>query len=313
MVCTRGGARWVRRSVLAGSVALCVAVVSGVAVASSSGTSEGIVPLTPSKLLTSSLGLAVGAGKSVQYVVSGGATRVPTDADRVEFLVTVSKQQKAGSLAAQPYLDAADASGDSVSWAAPSTAVSDTVIEPVGVSNKVTFTNTSAGSISVVIKIVGYSTGARLAGRLDAAEARIASLEAANSALQGQVNGLSSKLDALTSRLDADEAALGNPGTLTLSVTTSDYHGQSGAATFYAVDVEGHGLKPLSPVTVHEMTQGLVGPPGPYTGTFGYVFKDGSYTAKFLSACTNSQMSFTGLDYFGAPVSTQTVPIGPGC
>jgi hypothetical protein len=154
---------------LVGGVALAIALVGGVAGASST-TSEGIVSVTPHVLTT---GASVAAGKSVTYVVSGGSTTVPSDATRVQFAATVSKQQQPGSLTSQPYLDAADASGDSLSWGAPNTTVSGTFLEPVGVANKVIFTNTSAGTVTVAVKITGYSTAARLAARLDSAESRL--------------------------------------------------------------------------------------------------------------------------------------------
>ena len=163
-----------RRSVaIVGVAALAVAVISGVAGVSSS-TSEGIVTITPHNLTT---GATIAAGKSVVYVVSGASTTVPTDATRVQLSVAVSKQQQPGTLNSTPYLDVADASGDALTWATPNTAVSGTYLEAVGVANKVAFTNSSAGSVFVVIKITGYSTAARLAARLDNDEKRITALE----------------------------------------------------------------------------------------------------------------------------------------
>ena len=182
---------------MVGGIAVAVALVSSVAGASST-TSEGIVGVTPHNLTT---GASVAAGKSLTYVVSGGSTTVPTDATRVQFDVTVSKQQQSGSLTSQPYLDAADASGDSLSWGAPNTTVSGTVLEPVGVANKVTFTNTSAGSVIVAIKITGYSTSARLAARLDTVQSKQATDETAITNLQSVNAG---------PRLNAVESSVSN-------------------------------------------------------------------------------------------------------
>jgi hypothetical protein len=171
---TTPGRRRHRLAVVGGS-ALAVALATSIAGAST--TSEGIVSVAPHNLTT---GAALTTGKSLTYVVSGAATTVPTDATRVQFAVTVSKQQQSGTLTAAPYLDAADASGDSLSWAAANTTVSGTLLEPVGVGNKVTFTNSSAGTLTVAVKITGYSTSARLAVRLDTAESAINSLQSLN-------------------------------------------------------------------------------------------------------------------------------------
>jgi len=171
---------------ITGGVTVAVVLISSVAGASST-TSEGIVSVTPKNLTT---GASVAAGKSVIYVVSGGWTTVPTDATRVQFAVTVSKQQKPGSLTSPPYLDAADASGDSLTWAAPNTTTSGTILEPVGVANKVTFTNTTTGSLTVAIKITGYSTSARLAARLDTVESDVSAVQGDVSGLQADVRGL---------------------------------------------------------------------------------------------------------------------------
>lgn len=205
-----------RRLAVAGGVALSIALISSVAGASST-TSEGIVGVTPHNLTT---GASVATGKSVTYVVSGGSTTVPTDATRVQFAVTVSKQQQAGALTSQPYLDAADASGDSLSWGAPNTTVSDTFIEPVGVANKVTFTNTSAGSVTVAIKITGYSTSARLAARLDTVESKQATDETAINNLQSVNAG---------TRLNAAENSIANLQVLN-SAARRGFNSNAGAA-----------------------------------------------------------------------------------
>lgn len=297
--------------------ALVVAVVNGVAGAST--TSEGIVSITPHSLASGAL---VGAGKSVSYVVSGASTTVPTDATRVQFLVTVSSQQKDGTLTAQPYLDAADASGDTLSWPAAKTTVSGTFVEPVGVSNKVNFTNTSAGSVTLAVKITGYSTSARLAARLDSVESNQAADENAIGNLQSAVNSLTNQLNAaqqtidsqanqlntaqqsinsLTSRLSTDEAILQALPRLTASSSPRD----SGS---YTLSGSGANLLPGSAVTAHYFFNGA-----PTTAVLGTVAADGTVSINPVAGCGVTNLYLTGSDWASNPVASNRLGKGPGC
>jgi hypothetical protein len=117
----------------------------------------GTVSITP-KVIKS--GAAVAANKSLSVAVSGGTTTVPSNATRVVMAVTVAKAQQAGVLGAYPAGNPAGSSGDSLSFA-PTVSQTATFTEQVGLSNKVTFVNQSAGSISLTVKITGYSTDVR--------------------------------------------------------------------------------------------------------------------------------------------------------
>lgn len=248
----------------------------GVATAWGSTTSEGLVAVAPHALATNA---KVAAGKSVSYVVSGTATTVPTDATRVQFSVSVAAQQQPGAMTAAPYLDAADASGDSVSWPAAKTTVSATLLEPVGVANKVTFTNTSTGSIDVTIKIIGYSTPGRLAGRLDSDEATIRSL---------------------SSRLAADEAALRATQRLTLVTTPAGNNVFSSTFT-------GANLLPGSPATMHWTDNGVK------NSLFVTVAADGTVQSNSSLPCSTTDFYITGYDAGSDPIASNLVMKGAGC
>jgi hypothetical protein len=101
----------------------------------------------------------VAADRSVSPVVIGGSTTVPTDATRVQFSVTVSREVDAGTLAAYP-AGTGPSSGDTLPFA-KSSSTSAEFVEQVGASNKVTFLNQSAGSITLTVRITGYSTEVR--------------------------------------------------------------------------------------------------------------------------------------------------------
>lgn len=142
-----------RRRVLVAALAL----VGGVLTASSihgSAAQATVVPLTPAKVLYTNTYL--GANKTVIPVVSGASTTVPTNASRVQFSVTVSKQQQPGSVYAHPTGNPAGASGEQVAWAGPNQTVTGTLTVLVGSANKVTFVNQSAGVIYLSVKITGY-------------------------------------------------------------------------------------------------------------------------------------------------------------
>jgi uncharacterized coiled-coil protein SlyX len=299
------GARWRRYAVAVGVAAAVVAVVGGVAGASST-TSEGIVSITP-HVLTG--GSALGAGQSVAFVVSGGATTVPTDATRVQFSVTVKNQARAGTLSGQPYLDAADASGDSLSWPASNTTVTGTFLEPVGVSNKVSFINTSAGTVTVVIKITGFSTPGRLANRIDALESRLNTDE---QIIAQQGNTIKQQAGAIAEQsniVTRQGSAIGSlqrqmrvlldfvPGLRLVLESTSS---QAGASLTANLAIEGVGLRPGSVV--------------------GLIDKDGAQPTKFLVdadgiiqtgsngwSCSRSPFHVTATNQLGATLTSNTV------
>ncbi len=115
----------------------------------------GVVSITPHTLENN---VSLASGRSLTPVVSGGSTTVPTDATRVTFSVTVSRAAASGWVAINPWQDASGASFEN--FTAGSTA-SGTFTEPVGLQNKVQFTNSSAGSITLTVRITGYSTEVR--------------------------------------------------------------------------------------------------------------------------------------------------------
>lgn len=249
-----------------------LAVVAAIdAVASASGTtSEGVVSIAP-KAVASAVSIA--AGKSVAYVVSGGATTVPTDATRVELSVAVSKQTKLGSVSASPYLDPADASGDSVGWASL-TPVTGTLEEPVGVSNKVNFVNNSAGPVTVTIKITGYSTSARLAVRIDSLENRLA----------------------------ADETALNSLPRITL---TSGPNAEPGDENYYFA---GANLAPGSTVYEHYTYNGIA-----WNYAIGTAAADGTFSHTTVGGCGVANLYATGVNMASNPLASNVVIKGNGC
>lgn len=112
-----------------------------------------ITAVAPKAIQTST---SIAANKSVTPVVSGGSTTVPTDATRVQLSVAITKELGAGSLVLSPYLNPTGV-GATVLFAA-NTATNATVLVGVGSANKITILNSSAGSLTVTVKIVGYST-----------------------------------------------------------------------------------------------------------------------------------------------------------
>ena len=313
------GRRPLRRlASIAAVAAIVVGVVDGVAGASSS-TSEGIVSITPHSLAS---GASVGAAKSVSYVVSGGSTTVPTDATRVQLSVTVSNQQQAGTLTSQPYLDAADASGDTLSWAAPKTTVSGTFLEPVGVSNKVSFTNTSAGTVTVAVKITGYSTSARLATRLDVVESNQGADETAIGNLQSAVASLTNQLDSaqqtitqqgstitqqgdaissLSSRLATDEDAL-------QALPRVEVSSSPGGTGSWNLHISGANLLPGSTITAHYLFNG-----NPTSASLATVGSDGTANASPLAGCGVTNLYVTGSDMASNSIASNRVVKGAGC
>jgi uncharacterized coiled-coil protein SlyX len=296
---------------MAGVSAVVVAMINGIATASS--TSEGIVALSPAHTLTS--GASVAGGKTVAYVVSGGSTTVPTDATRVQLLVTVSNQAKVGSLTAQPYLDAADASGDSVSWPAIKTTETATFLEPVGVSNKVSFTNNSAGTVTVAIKITGYATSARLAQRLDTVESKQATDESAIgdlqaqlntaqqtiSTLSGQLGSAQQTISSLSSQLSADESVLQSMPRVTAST-------RPGLAGEYVVVMTGANLLPGTGVVGHYLLNG-----NPTTAVLASVAADGSLNFATTAFCQVTNLYLTSADMAGNSLASNRISKGPGC
>jgi hypothetical protein len=294
------------------AAAAIVALVDAVASASST-TSEGIVSITPHSVAS---GASIAAGKSVAYVVSGGATTVPTDATRVQFSVTVSDQAKAGTLTAQPYLDAADASGDMLSWQAPKTSVSGTFLEPVGVSNKVAFTNTSSGTVTVTVKITGYSTAARLAARLDTVETKqatdetkqradettISSLQSTVASLSGQLATAQQNITSLSSRLSNDETLLRALPRITLVALSSN------TGSGYELAVAGANLLPNTIITLHFTFNGSSG-----TNPVAVVEPDGSGGVTAPQDCGLANVYATGVDVAGDTVASNRITKGPGC
>ena len=99
----------------------------------------------------------IAAHKTLSPVMIGAATTVPTDATRVRFDLTVAKAQQAGSLAVYPAGNPGGMSNSALPFVV-NTATSATFTESIGLSNKITFENQSTGSISLTVKITGYST-----------------------------------------------------------------------------------------------------------------------------------------------------------
>jgi hypothetical protein len=252
-----------------------LALIGGIdAIASaSSSTSEGIVTVTAKSIAS---GASISAGKSAAYVVSGGSTTVPTDATRVLFSVAVTKHGAAGNLAGQPYLDPADASGDSISWTSTPSSLTGTMLEPVGVSNKVAFVNNSAGSVTVTIKIIGYSTSAGDAVRLDHVEGRLATDETVLNALPR------------------------------LTVTTA-VEGEAGE-TFLIIN--GANLAPGSTVYFHYSYNGTT-----YNYSAGTVAADGTLTHTTQAFCVINNYYATGTNVAGNAVASNQIlaNTGAGC
>jgi hypothetical protein len=129
--------------------------VAAVCLVGQNASAAGVVSITPHTLQNNT---ALAALKSVTPVVSGGATTVPTDATRVQFAVTVTGKAN-GEL--QVFANGAAGLGvDSVPMTANVT-VSTTVTESVGLQNKVAFRNNSTNSLSLTVKIIGFTTEVR--------------------------------------------------------------------------------------------------------------------------------------------------------
>jgi hypothetical protein len=138
---------------LAGSIT-ALATTSGDAAAA-------YTPIGPVKLFTKYLA----PNAVTTAVVIGGTTTVPTDATDVQLTVAATATKAAGTLRAGPDTDATTA--NVLSWTTGQV-VSASVQLGVGGGNKDTFTNVSAGAVTLTVTITGYSiNGAvdRLFGR----------------------------------------------------------------------------------------------------------------------------------------------------
>ena len=318
-----------RRRHLTIGIAVALGVVLAGTVASASTTSAGIVAISPHTLTG---GSSIAGGKSLSWVVSGGATTVPTDATQVRFVVTVSREQKVGSLTAQPYLDAADASGDTLSWPAMNTAVTGTFLEPVGLSNKVSFTNTSAGSIFVVVKITGYSTAAGLETRLAAVEGKQSADEAAISSLQAKVSADENSISILQGKLSTDENTINalqsrlsfDENTIkelqakasAVQVAISTLPGRlaitsAGSNGNFKAYFTGFNLAPNSAVTAHYTNSRSM----TVTVPAGSAIQDGTYSGNelFFACGDATDIYLTGTDKWGDAVTSNTLARGAGC
>lgn len=315
---TRGRLR--RYAGVAGLAAVGVGLVGGAALASSTAGSD-IVPIAP-HILTS--GSSVAAGKSLIFIVSGGSTTVPTAATRVQFSVTVSSQVAVGEFTAQPYLDAADASGDSVTWPAAKTTVTGTLLEPVGVSNKVAFINSSAGSVRVAIKITGYSTAVGLENRLDALESSQRSDDAAVSAMRSSVAALNSQLysaqqviAAQGSTINSQSAAISSQSraisSLSVTVASDDAVIQAlprllvGASPTnlgtFSIGIVGANLQPGSTVTLH-----VTDSSGTTTTIVQATVKpDGRFSGQASASCSATSIYVTGTNIAGDTVASNNI------
>jgi hypothetical protein len=145
---------WRRRAASVAGLAV-VTTVGATLLADPFASAQGTVTITPHVIENN---VSVSAGHTVAAVVSGGATTVPTDATRVQLLLTVSREQHAGSVRVWP--NPVGTSPDSLEFAA-NTAVSGVLTEAVGTQNKVVFENLSAGTITLKVEVTGYSTEVR--------------------------------------------------------------------------------------------------------------------------------------------------------
>jgi hypothetical protein len=137
--------------------AVAVLALVGVAVATptTSTTDVAIVPLTVGHKVLS--GATIHANSSASPVVSGGSTTVPTNATTVRVTV-LAKGAAAGVLSFYPYGNPSGGSGQTLAYPAGSVAVTGTIQENIGQSNKLTFANAGAGSVVVTATLTGYST-----------------------------------------------------------------------------------------------------------------------------------------------------------
>jgi hypothetical protein len=145
---------------IGGAAAIALAATLSGAFATSSTTGVAFTPLTPVKAVTG--GTSVGANGTYLFVGSGTTSTVPTNATAVQLAVTV-KGTKAGTLSFYPNGDQANASPQTLSWAAGGSNAG-TVAVNIGVRNKVVVANASLAAATVGIKITGYSTQVTAAG-----------------------------------------------------------------------------------------------------------------------------------------------------
>lgn len=154
-----GGRRGLRRALgIAGAVALCGSgAVVGVAVAApgASTTDVAFIRLTPAHKVLSNASVASLGSKSV--VVVGGSTTVPTNATTVQLAISV-KGAKAGDLDVWPTGNENGGTNFHLGYAGGNQIVSATFGQHPGMSNEVTFGNTSPSAMTITATIVGYSS-----------------------------------------------------------------------------------------------------------------------------------------------------------
>lgn len=146
-----------RRTLVAGSAAvlvlgMCTAAQAIVGPPPPSNTFNAVNP--PFKIVN---GVTVAAGSGVAAVAIGGATTVPTDANKVEVSVTVSGGTAAGRLFVLPTgVGLTPTTPPAASWNAGQTVTTTTVVAP-GLKNEVTFINQSSGTVKVTASVYGYT------------------------------------------------------------------------------------------------------------------------------------------------------------
>jgi hypothetical protein len=148
---------WRLRALVAATVALAAAVLSGAALASTPGHPADVtfIPLSVPHKILSGASIAKGATNSV--VVNGAATTVPTDATSVQLTVAV-KSTAAGSLSVFPTDNPGSSSADTIAFPAGNVLVSAVSKQSPGLASKVSFKNNGTATATVTVTITGYST-----------------------------------------------------------------------------------------------------------------------------------------------------------
>jgi hypothetical protein len=135
-------------------LATAFGLVAGSAGAQGNPANDYITLTTPFELVTAAV---VPANGQVNEVVIGASTTVPGDATSVRLLVTATADTEPGSLDVYPADNPAES--QSMQWPAHQTSAN-MIDQNVGTANEVTFSNSSAGPVTLTVTINGYSTQA---------------------------------------------------------------------------------------------------------------------------------------------------------